>query len=373
MSSPLTESKDCYHCGLPLPDLAERDALPQVTIMGQPRALCCTGCAVVAQAIVDNGLADYYRTRDAMPESPREARPEILAQLSLYDHADFQKTFVRALAEHEREASLMLEGITCAACVWLNEQHLASLPGVMAVDINYATRRARIRWDETRIKLSEILEGVQQIGYRAHPYDATRTEQLARDERRTALWRVWVAGFGMMQVMMYAIPVYLADGDMTPGIESLMRWASLILTLPVVVYSAAPFFKHAWRDLKLGRAGMDVPVALGVGAAFLASVWATLSQSGEVYFDSVTMFVFFLLGGRYLEMTARQKAVSVTEALARLQPAFAERLNAFPEAREPEQIMVNEVQVGQYLLVRPGATIPTDGVVEEGQSHKLLN
>ena len=112
------------------------------------------------------------------------------------------------------------------------------------------------------------------------------------------MWRLFVAGFGMMQVMMYAVPVYLADGDMTPDIEQLMRWASLILTVPVVLYSAAPFFTSAWRDLKLSRVGMDVPVALGVGAAFVASCWATLTGRGEVYFDSVTMFVFFLLGAQ---------------------------------------------------------------------------
>ena len=331
--------------------------------------MCCAGCSAVAQAIVDNGLEDYYRTRGAMPESPRDARPAFLEQLSMYDHAEFQKTFVRALAENEREASLLLEGITCAACVWLNEQHLAALNGVLAVDINYVTRRARVRWDESQIKLSQILNAVQAIGYNAHPYDASRTEQLARDERRSALWRVWVAGFGMMQVMMYAFPVYVANGDMTADVESLMRWASMILTLPVVVYSAAPFFKHAWRDLLLRRAGMDVPVALGVGSAFAASVWATVTQSGEVYFDSVTMFVFFLLGGRYLEMTARQKAVSVTEALAKLQPAFAERMDQYPQNRETQQIMVADLQVGDVLLVRPGAPIPSDGEVVEGHSN----
>lgn len=363
----------CYHCGLPVPeDVLRKDIAPtlQVTIAGEQRQMCCNGCAAVAQAIVDNGLADYYRTRDAMPESPREARPAVLDQLALFDHADFQRTFVRELAEHEREAALMLEGITCSACIWLNEQHIAALPGVLAVDINYATRRARIRWNDSKIKLSAILQAVQAIGYNAHPYDASRTEQLAQKERRTALWRLWVAGFGMMQVMMYAYPAYIAEpGDITDEINSLMRWASLILTLPVIFYSAAPFFKFAWRDIQLRRVGMDVPVALGVGAAFLASVWATLSNSGEVYFDSVTMFVFFLLGGRYLEMTARQQAVSVTESLAKLQPAFAERVLAYPVQKEVQQVMVAELQLGDVLMVRPGATIPADGVVVEGTSH----
>ncbi len=330
--------------------------------------MCCYGCQAVAQSIVANGLADYYRSRDSLPEAPREAMPAILEQLALYDHADFQKSFVKMLGESEREASLLLEGITCAACIWLNEQHVGKLPGVTAVDINYATRRARVRWDESRIRLSDILGAIAAIGYRAYPYDAAKNEEISRKERRDALWRLWVAGFGMMQVMMYAYPMYIADGDMTADVESMMRWASLLLTLPVVFYSAAPFFRNAWRDLRLRRVGMDVPVALGVGAAFVASCWATFWQAGEVYFDSVTMFVFFLLGGRYLEMTARQKAVSVTEALARLLPAFAQKMPNFPVDRSTEQRVVADLSPGDYVLVRAGDIVPADGLVVEGVS-----
>ncbi|MCX7147480.1 MAG: cation-translocating P-type ATPase [Sulfuritalea sp.] len=237
-----------------------------------------------------------------------------------------------------------------------------------AIDINYTTRRARVRWDERVTKLSAILEAIAAIGYRAHPYDVGRSEELAQKERKAALWRLFVAGFGMMQVMMYAIPVYLADGDMTPDIEQLMRWASLILTLPVMLYSAAPFFVSAWRDLKLRRVGMDVPVALGVGAAFAASVWATLIAAGEVYFDSVTMFVFFLLSGRYLEMMARQKAARSVETLARAIPAFATRLAAWPGSTDGERIAVAELRTGDAVQVRPGETVPADGFVLEGES-----
>lgn len=354
----------CYHCGQPVPG----DVNLPVTIADQPRPMCCYGCQAVAQSIVDNGLTDYYRSRDAMPESQREALPGILDQLALFDHADFQKSFVKALGETEREASLLLEGITCAACIWLNEQHVGRLPGVTAVDINYATRRARVRWDDSRVRLSDILGAIAAIGYRAYPYDAAKNEEISREERRDALWRLWVAGFGMMQVMMYAFPVYIADGEMTADAESLMRWASLVLTLPVIFYSSAPFFRHAWRDLMLRRVGMDVPVALGVGAAFVASLWATVTQSGEVYFDSVTMFVFFLLGGRFLEMTARQKALSVTEALAKLLPAFAQKLPNFPVDRTPEQKIVADLVPGDHILVRAGDTIPADGRVVEGVS-----
>ena len=367
----MAAAEACYHCGLPIPS----DADFTVDIDGQRREMCCAGCQAVAQAIVDNGLADYYRHRDAMPESPREALPQVLAEFGLFDHPDVQKNFVRraegAAGEHEQEAALILEGITCAACVWLNESHVRRQPGVTAVDINYTTRRARVRWDERVTKLSAILEAVAAIGYRAHPYDIGRAEELAQKERKAALWRLFVAGFGMMQVMMYAVPVYLADGDMTPDIEQLMRWASLILTLPVILYSAAPFFMSAWRDLKLRRVGMDVPVALGVGAAFAASVWATLIAAGEVYFDSVTMFVFFLLTGRYLEMMARQKAARSVETLARAIPAFATRLPGWPLSTADiagERVAVAELHAGDAVQIKPGETVPADGIVLDGES-----
>jgi len=354
---------DCYHCGLPIPS----ETRHYVLIDGRERRMCCVGCEAVAQSIVDNGLVDYYRHRDAMPETRREAMPVELQELGLFDHPDFQKSFVRPVGEHEREASLILEGITCAACVWLNERHVAGQDGVSGVDINYATRRARVRWDERKIKLSDILAAIQAIGYRAYPYDAERSEQIADRERRSMLWRVFVAGFGMMQVMMYAFPVYVAgDGDMTWNEETLLRWASLVLTLPVVLYSAAPFFQRAVRDIRLRRLGMDVPVAVGVGSAFLASLWATLTDGPEVYFDSVTMFVFFLLGGRYLEMIARQKAVRGVEELGKVLPSFAERLADWPAQTVGERVPTSQLAVGDVLRVRPGEVIPADGVVVEG-------
>ena len=362
----------CYHCGLPV--AAQTDYV--VTIAGQARRMCCAGCQAVAQAIVGNGLADYYTHRDALPESPREALPQALQDLGLFDHPEVQKSFVQRGtdrddddAAEQREAALILEGITCAACVWLNEQHLARQPGVVGVDINYATRRARVRWDERQIKLSQIIAAIAAIGYRAYPYDPARSEQLAERERRAALWRLFVAGFGMMQVMMYAVPVYLAEaGSMSADIEQLMRWASLILTLPVMLYSAAPFFLAAWRDLRLRRVGMDLPVALGVGSAFVASVWATLTAGGAVYFDSLTMFVFLLLGGRYLEMMGRQKAARGIEALARALPAVALRLDAYP-ALDEVRVAVADLRAGDIVRVRPGAAVVADGCVLDGASE----
>ena len=212
-------------------------------------------------------------------------------------------------------------------------------------------RSARVTWDETHIRLSAILQAIADIGYRAQPYDAVRSDEIHRAERRQALWRLFVAGFGSMQVMMVASTVYFADGDMTRDIEMLMRWASLVLTTPVVFYSAG-VFQNAWRDLSAWRVGMDVPVAFAIAIAFAASVWATMSGAGEVYYDSIAMFVFLLLAARYLQSAARGKAVRAVERLAAA-PAIAERVPGFPTTRATEKVAV-ALRAGDHVLVRAG-------------------
>jgi len=332
---------------------------------GETRQACCRGCQAVAQTIIDSGQGAYYTHRTVLPATPQQAEAE-LAQLGLYDLPEIQESFVRVEAENIREAALILENIVCAACIWLNERHIAGLPGVLSVEINYATRRARVRWDNSRIQLSAILKAVSDIGYIAHPFDPGRSDDIYKRERNTAIKRLAIAGLGMMQVMMYALPTYTAT-DMTDEIRLLMRWASLILTIPVVGYSAWPFFIGAWRDFKRRMLGMDVPVALGVGTAFVASIYSTFTGRGEVYYDSVTMFVFLLLTGRFLEMNARRRAGAAVEELVKLIPAATTRLPHWP-ARDEEQVPVARLAVGDHVLVRPGETLPADGEVVEGDS-----
>jgi len=361
----MTESNPeaCFHCGEPVPSGAKYFILYQ----GVNQPACCIGCQAVGQTIIDSGNADYYRLRTDLPKTA-EAALEELKNLKLYDLPEVQSSFVKSEGD-VREANLILEGIVCAACVWLNERHLHQLPGVLAADINFSTRRARVRWDDSRIHLSDILKSVQDIGYLAYPFDAGRQEELFRKERETAIRRLAIAGLGMMQVMMYAVPAYMADeGTMTSDIEALMRFASLILTTPVVFYSAWPFFQGAWRDLKLKRAGMDVPVALGVGAAYAASIYGTFIGSSEVYFDAVTMFVFFLLTGRFLEMSARKQSAEAAESLIKLIPAAAMRLPGYPATREEEMVAAVKLVAGDHVLIGPGESIPADGSVVEGYS-----
>jgi Cu2+-exporting ATPase len=353
----------CFHCGLPVPP----DSDFHVRIDGKPRPMCCKGCEAVAQAIVDNGLTDFYRHRTENAPTGQELVPEFLRQARAYDHPQVQKTFVHIEGETIREASLILEGITCAACVWLNERHIAALPGVLDVKVNYATHRARVKWDNSRIQLSQILEAVHNIGYVAHPYDPSHQERLIENERRALLKRLGVAAVLGMQIMILAVSMYAGDFyGMEPEFRSFFSWISLGITLPILFFSAAPFFRAAWRDLTHWQTGMDVPVSLGISIAFAGSAWATWQQTGHVYYDSVAMFVFFLLTARYFELVARKRAAEAGQALVHAAPAVATRLGA--DNDNEETVTVTELVAGDRVLVLPGDTVPADGEVIEGHS-----
>lgn len=358
-----TYENACYHCGQPLPP----GNVLSVTIKGEPRPMCCHGCAAVAQAICAGGLEDFYRHRTAL--SPKAADPDGDAEreLALYDHPELQREFVCVCVDGSRQVSLLLEGIVCAACVWLNERRVAALPGVLEAQVNYTTHRARVRWDDNRIHLSQILNAIADIGYRARPYDPRRQEHVLARARHDQLRRLGVAGALGMQVMILSVALY---GGTWWGIETefrqLFRWLSLALTLPIVGYCAQPFFASAWRDLKNHRPGMDVPVALAISIAFVASAWATATDTGEVYYDSVVMFVFFLLSARYFELAARKRAVEVADALAQRAPATTVRIDV--ETNEQAVIPVGLLRPGDRVLIRPGDTVPADGCVQQGHS-----
>lgn len=356
-----TNEQDCFHCSLPVP----KNSSYFVSIEGKEQAMCCPGCQAVAKAIVDGGLTSFYTYRTDTSPTARAAVPEVLQELTLYDKPELQKTFVSTDENNLKQASLILEGIVCAACVWLNERHINALPGVIEFRVNYSTHRARVRWDDTQIQLSDILQAIASIGYLAHPFDAGRQEAVYKKERANALKRLAVAGLGAVQVMMLAVALYAGDySGMDSDLENFMRWVSLFIATPVVFYSARSFFSSAWRDLKVRQLGMDVPVSLAIGLAYAASCWATVSRSGEIYFDSVTMFTFFLLAGRFLEMGARQKAGQAAEELVKLLPAMATRLTDDGD----ETVAVTELACGDKVRVKPGDSVPADSVIVEGRS-----
>lgn len=241
------------------------------------------------------------------------------------------------------------------------------MPGVREAIVNYATERVRIVSDAGAVRLADLFAAIADVGYEAWPDQPSTRRAAEARERRQLLIRLGIAMLGMMQVMMYAWPVYLHGGSIPADQVMLMQWASLALTTPVVLFSAGPIFRNAWRQVRHAHVGMDVPVALGVGAAFAASVAAMVRGHGETYFDSVTMFVAFLLAARYLELRARQSATSGTEALVRQLPATCRRIADGAEATQT--VPVAALQVGDCVEVRAGEILPADGVIERGTTE----
>jgi Cu2+-exporting ATPase len=345
----------CFHCGLPVPAGSDW----HVVIDGVERPMCCPGCQAVAQAIVDNGLETYYRQRTEKAETGNVATQGALDALALFDKPEVQKSFVRN-RDNLREAALILEGIHCAACIWLNEQYLQQLNGVQSVNINYTTHRATITWDDTVIHLSDILQAIQSIGYHAHPYDPSRQQFLLEKEKRDYLKRLGLSGVLGMQVMILAVAMYVGDwSGMEAGYRKFFTWLSLLLTLPILGYSAMPFLKGAWRDLRRRHAGMDVPVSLGIMLAFLGSAYHTLIGSGHVYYDSVSMFIFFLLSARYLEMQARKHSAESSESLTQSVPVMARLIN--PDNASEDWVAAASLKTGDRIRIRPGEAVATDG------------
>jgi P-type Cu2+ transporter len=346
----------CFHCAEPLTGTEPWF----VTIDDETHRVCCPGCKAVAELIRESGLADFYRFRTVPAARPAEGATGETAELPWipFDRPEMLAAVSAPAGEGLRSCTMLVEGVRCAACGWLIERSLEHVPGVREIRVNPATARARLVWEPDVLPLSRALGVLSRLGYQPHPGSAGAAD-MAQRERRGALRRLGVAGIGMMQVMMYAVALYVgAFQDMEAGLESLFRWVSLIVATPVALYSGRPFFTGAWRDIRAGRPGMDVPVALAVGGAWLASVLHTVTGEGEVYFDSVTMFVFFLSLARYLEMSARHRAGDTQEALARLLPEAARRLGANGSW---ETVALRELRPGDVVSVRHGETLPADG------------
>lgn len=266
------------------------------------------------------------------------------------------------------ESNLLIEGMHCAACALTIEDALLNVLGVLKAEVGAGSHRARIVWSSDSVQPSVWIQAVQAAGYRAVPANDSFARDRRKSESRKAIWRLSVAGLCMMQVMMYAFPAYVAEpGDLTGEMEQLLRWASWVLTLPVVLFSCGPFFSNAWRDVMQRRVSMDLPVALGMLITFVVSSAGTFNPQGtfgrEVYFDSLTMFVFFLLAGRWLELRLRDRTAGALEALMNRLPDSVVRLCADGTS---ERVPVRRLLPGDVIRVLPGETFPADAVVLQG-------
>jgi len=357
----MTSPTPCYHCALPVPSGSRFTAV----VLGQAREFCCPGCQAVAEAIVAGGLESYYQHRSEASANPEALPVQLTDELALYDRADVQQPFVR----HEgdlAETTLLMEGISCAACGWLIEKHLRTLPAVAEARLNLSNHRLHVRWADAQLPLSQILAELRHIGYAAHPYQADRASEQLASENRLALRQLGVAGLLWFQAMMATMATWPEFNiDLSPELHTILRWVALFLTTPIVFYSCAPFFKGAMRDLRTRHLTMDVSVSLAIGSAYIAGIWTSITGVGELYFDAVGMFALFLLAGRYLERRARERTAAATAQLVNLLPASCLRLDSDGQS---ERILLSELRVGERILVQPGSILPADGKIIDGQS-----
>jgi Cu2+-exporting ATPase len=368
-SDPLGNS--CYHCGS---FILPGDSY-EIELSGIPRKFCCAGCLAIAQTIHGEGLEVFYARRAQSSDKPAAylASNEIPDSLAPYDDPSLIGRYTRPIGEDGNlETTLRLEKIRCAACVWLCEQHLRRISGVKDVQIYYVSQKVKVDFSPEQTSLARLLFEIERIGYEAWPFEPSLSIEKSKKERRQLLTRLGVALLGMMQVMMYAWPSYVGDSDITAEYDLLLGWTSWALTVPVIIYSAGPIFQAAWRSVSSFRQthilGMDVPIALALALAFFAGTVNLVTGSGQGYFDSITMFVAFILAARYVELLARQDAQGGAEALAKQLPATCERVPNYPASGQVEIVPVINCNPGEVLRIPPGDIVPADGILIECES-----
>ncbi|MDW8468053.1 MAG: heavy metal translocating P-type ATPase metal-binding domain-containing protein [Burkholderiales bacterium] len=354
-------SAACFHCGLPV----DAPGRWRAQVAGAVREFCCAGCEAVATAIAAGGLERYYETRTAPGPAPQPYAPA-----AAYDEPQALAHYAVPAGEGLLEATLILERVRCAACLWLLEQTLRRTPGVRRADVNYATRRATVVWDPRATRPSAIIAAVRAIGYDAAPWDPQR--QSARRARRAARGAVATVRRRLRRDADDDVRVSglhrrgrghaRARGREPHALGGVRAHASR------APFSCGPFFAGAAREIRRLRPGMDTPIAIGIAAGFSASAWATFTGAGAVYFDSIAMLVFLLLAARYLELAVRQRAARSLERLSRWVPEFALRLRDPADPGTAERVAAHALAAGDRVLVPAGERVPADGTVEAGCS-----
>lgn len=374
---------NCFHCD----ELIPQGINLNVTINNATQPMCCIGCQAVAQTIVDNNLTQYYAVRTEPAQKGAELVPEQLQKNKLLDEEVLQNEFIYQDNE-VKEAILTIDGISCAACAWLIEMQLGKQEGIQNISVNATTQRATVKWLDSKLALSTILNAIEKIGYHALPFKANEVEQRNKTLSKTFIKRLGISGILMMQIMMIAVGLYFgAFADMAEHNKVYLRWVSFILAIPIATYGALPFYIGAFNALKMKRLSMDVPVTIAIVLAFSASGWATITEQGEVYFESVSMFTFLLLIGKFLEFRARSHAAQVSANLLKLMPMTATRViesklekTSFEDSEaindlsssqtmKEELVAAKLLTIGDIVLVKPGETIPADGVIFQGCSQ----
>ncbi len=350
-------SKSCYHCGLAI----EKEGCFAAEIADKNREFCCYGCQTVCQTIYDAGLEGFYQktSQDTILAPP----PELSTELLSYDLDEVQADYVDINSEI-RTIHLLVEGIHCAACVWLIENALSKQTGIVTAQANLTAKRLRLTWNNDEIALSVVLQLLANIGYTAVPFDPETAEGVLAKKHRSLLYRMAFAGFAMMNLLWISIALY--SGADQGEFRNWFHWIGFLIATPTLFYAGFPFLRSALLGLKRRYLTMDLPIAIGAVTTYGYSSYITFTGSlhGDVYFDTVVNFLFVILLGRYLEAISKREALSATTRLLELQPKLATVVTA----KGTELVPIRSVMVGDLILVRPGEKIPVDGVLVDGQS-----
>jgi len=334
----------CVHCGAPIPGDAAG-------------AFCCGGCASAYAFVRELGLQRYYDARSLDPRERRPRPPE--------DPADDASAYTVSGTDGTTSLSLLVDGLHCAACVWLIEQVLARDPAVISARVNLTSRRLALHWTGGSEIAPRLIQAVQRVGYRTVPFDAAQ-QGGASDEERALLRAVAVAGFATANVMLLSVSVWAGfPGEMGPATRDLMHWVSALIALPSIAYAGQPFFQSAFISLRAWRTNMNVPISIGVALAAAMSLWETARSGEHAYFESVVMLLFFLLLGRYLDRRARGRVRSAAEHLVRFAQVPATLLAADGSTRRMPSA---SLKPGDTVLIATGERIPADGQVTVGFS-----
>ena len=331
-------TKRCQHCGEPVPK-SRKDHF------------CCSGCSAAYCLIAGLNLKSYYQNRQIDPD----LRPLIPEEQTFENLALYQKC-----SEGHCTLHLMVDGLHCAACVWLIETVLSQQKGVIDARVNMTTKRLKLVWEEDKNTAQKLIRSTNQLGYRLIPYDPTLLESLNKKKEKHLLLCMAIAGFSAANVMLFSIALWA--GAMTDDVtRSLFQWLSAFIVLPASAYAGKPFFQSAWGALRHRQLNMDVPISLAILTTLAMSLYDTITGLGHTYFESAAMLLFFLLVGRYMDMRARGKSRNAAEQLLLLQATMATIISNNGTSRT---IPANQVRHGDMMLVASGERLAADGIVQ---------
>jgi len=350
------QKRRCDHCHLEF----DEKVLIRDDNFSDRKYFCCKGCQGVYHLLKSEGLDDFY---EKMGDAKLDPAKEDLGDVARFDLDGFNKKYIKHKDGFD-EIYLIIEGIHCSACVWLNEKVLHQKDGIVEASINQTNNKAKIVWDSDSIKLSEIILTIRSIGYNAYPYDPNMQEAQANSTRREYYSKLLVGVFTTMNIMWIAIAQYAGYfTGMKSDIKNILNFAEFVLATPTLFYTGSVYFKGAYYGIKNRYINMDILVATGASLAYIYSLYAMFSQKGEVYFDSVTMIVTFVFAGKYLEVLSKKKAVDRLDSFSSSIPTEVLVI------KNDEKILlgVEEVKVGDILEVKAGEKIVIDGVISAGE------